>query len=145
MVFRSQKIFLAILLGVIALPLMSAKAFHQDIYQPRAPESFLAELQDMDNPFSPTPENIEEGRNLFVGRGLCVSCHGVNGKGVKVPGHEPRDFTDAKWQEVRTDGEMMWVLKNGSPGTSMPIRVGKVISEEEGWKVILYIRKFVGT
>ena len=73
-----------------------------------------------------------------------MSCHGTNGKGVKVPGHEPRDFTDVKWQQVRTDGEMMWVLKNGSPGTSMPVRVGKVINEEEGWKVILYIRTFAG-
>ena len=144
MILRFRKIFLAGVLVLIALPLMTAKAFHQDIYQPRAPESFLEELQDMDNPFPPTPENIEEGRDIFMGRGLCVSCHGSNGKGVKVPGHQPRDFTDAKWQEVRTDGEMMWALKNGSPGTSMPIRVGRVISEEEGWKVILFIRTFAG-
>jgi mono/diheme cytochrome c family protein len=79
-----------------------------------------------------------------LGKGLCVTCHGKNGKGVAVPGHPPRNFTDPKWQKIRTDGEMMWVLKNGSPGTSMPIRVGKVISEEEGWKVILFIRTFIG-
>ena len=144
MIFKSRKIFLAGIIGLITLPLMPAKAFHEDAYQPRAPEPFLEQLQDMDNPFSPTPENIEEGRDIFLGRGLCVSCHGENGKGVKVPGHSPRDFTDTKWQEIRTDGEMMWVLKNGSPGTSMPIRVGNVISEEEGWKVILYIRTFAG-
>ena len=98
----------------------------------------------MDNPFSPTIKNIEEGSKVYFGKGLCVKCHGVNGKGIKVSGHSPRDFTDAKWQDVRTDGEMMWVLKNGSPGTSMPIRVGKGISEEEGWKVILFIRTFAG-
>ena len=141
---RSRTIFVAGVVGLIVLSLTSAKAFHQDIYQPRAPESLLEELQDMDNPFSPTPENIEEGRKIFLGRGLCVTSHGKNGKGVKVPGHQPRDFTDTKWQEIRTDGEMMWVLKNGSPGTSMPIRVGKVISEEEGWKVVLFIRTFAG-
>ena len=87
MIFKSRKIFLAGMVGLITLPLMPAKAFHKDIYQPRAPELFLEQLQDMDNPFSPTPENIEEGRNIFLGRGLCVSCHGENGKGVKVPGH----------------------------------------------------------
>jgi len=141
---RSRTIFVAGVVGLIVLSLTSAKAFHQDIYQPRAPESLLEELQDMDNPFSPTPENIEEGRKIFLGRGLCVTCHGKNGKGVKVPGHQPRDFTDTKWQEIRTDGEMMWVLKNGSPGTSMPVRVGKVINEEEGWKIILFIRTFSG-
>jgi len=120
----------------------STKAFHKDIYYPRAPEALLEILQDMDNPFSPTRKNIKEGSKVYFGKGLCVKCHGVNGKGLEVPGHPPRNFTDPKWQDVRTDGEMMWVLKNGSPGTSMPIRVGKVISEDEAWKVILFIRTF---
>ena len=144
MVFRSKKILLAGVVGLIALPLTSVKAFHKDIYQPRVPEPLLEEIQDMDNPFSPTAENIEEGRKIYFGHGLCVTCHGQDGKGIKVPGHQPRDFTNAKWQEIRTDGEMMWMLKNGSPGTSMPVRVGKVISEEEGWKVILFIRTLAG-
>ena len=144
MMFRSRKVLLAGVIGLIALPLTSAKAFHTDIYQPRVPEPLLEEIQDMDNPFSPTAENIEEGRKIYFGHGLCVTCHSKDGKGIKVPGHQPRDFTNAKWQEIRTDGEMMWMLKNGSPGTSMPVRVGKVISEEEGWKVILFIRTLVG-
>jgi len=118
-------------------------AFHSDIYIPRAPEPLLETLQDVDNPFMPTLENLEEGGRIYLGKGLCVTCHGKNGEGVAVPGHPPRNFTDSKWQKIRTDGEMMWVLKNGSPGTSMPIRVGKVISEEEGWKVILFIRTFL--
>ena len=118
-------------------------AFHGDIYIPRAPEPLLETLQDVDNPFMPTLENLEEGGRIYLGKGLCVTCHGKNGEGVAVPGHPPRNFTDSKWQKIRTDGEMMWVLKNGSPGTSMPIRVGKVISEEEGWKVILFIRTFL--
>ena len=139
------KIVLSVgILVLLNFPSTSAKAFHKDVYYPRAPEALLEILQDMDNPFSPTIKNIEEGSKVYFGKGLCVKCHGVNGKGIKVSGHPPRDFTDAKWQDVRTDGEMMWVLKNGSPGTSMPIRVGKGISEEEGWKVILFIRTFAG-
>ena len=136
-------LFFGILI-LLAFSSTSTKAFHKDIYYPRAPEALLEILQDMDNPFSPTRKNIEEGSKVYFGKGLCVKCHGVNGKGVEVPGHPPRNFTDPKWQDVRTDGEMMWVLKNGSPGTSMPIRVGKVISEEEAWKVILFIRTFAG-
>ena len=132
------------ILILLTFPSTSAKAFHKDAYYPRAPEALLEILQDMDNPFSPTIKNIEEGSKVYFGKGLCVKCHGVNGKGLEVSGHPPRNFTDPKWQDVRTDGEMMWVLKNGSPGTSMPIRVGKVISEEEAWKVILFIRTFVG-
>ncbi|CCQ90603.1 putative Cytochrome c (fragment, part 2), partial [Nitrospina gracilis 3/211] len=36
----------------------------------------------------------------------------------------------------------MWVLENGSPGTGMPIRVGTVITKDEGWWVIQFIRAF---
>ena len=136
-------LFFGILI-LLTLSSTSTKAFHKDIYYPRAPEALLEILQDMDNPFSPTRKNIEEGGKVYFGKGLCVKCHGVNGKGLEVSGHPPRNFTDPKWQDVRTDGEMMWVLKNGSPGTSMPIRVGRGISEEEAWKVILFIRTFAG-
>jgi mono/diheme cytochrome c family protein len=118
-------------------------AFHDDIYQPRVPLELLEELQDMDNPYPASPDRIELGKEIFFGKGLCVTCHSKNGKGVVLPGHSPRDFTDKKWQEIRTDGEMMWVLRNGSPGTGMPVRVGKGINEEEGWSVIHYIRTFV--
>ena len=119
-----------------------AGAFHLDIYEPRVPSELLEELQDMDNPYPATPERIEAGRKIYFGKGLCVTCHNHDGKGVKLPGHSPRDFTDAKWQEIRTDGEIMWGLRNGSAGTQMPVRVGKDISEEEGGSVIHFIRTF---
>jgi len=119
-----------------------AEAFHTDPYEPRVPPELLEELQDMDNPYPPTPERIEAGLEIYFGKGQCVTCHNVDGKGVERPGHSPRDFTDLKWQETRTDGELMWVLRNGSPGTEMPVRVGKVISEQEGWAVIHFIRTF---
>jgi len=119
-----------------------AGAFHLDIYEPRVPAELLEELQDMDNPYPATPERIEAGRKIFFGKGECVTCHSDNGKGKELPGHSPRNFTDPKWQETRTDGEMMWVLRNGSAGTAMPVRIGKVISEEEGWSVIHFIRTF---
>ena len=127
-------------LVVFILQSANVNAFHDDIYQHRVPLELLEELQDMDNPYPASPERIELGKEIFFGKGLCVTCHG---KGVKLPGHSPRDFTDKKWQEIRTDGEMMWVLRNGSPGTGMPVRVGKGINEEEGWSVIHYIRTFV--
>ena len=128
-------------LVVFILSSVNVGAFHKDIYQPRVPAELLEELQDMDNPYPASPERIELGKEIFFGKGLCVTCHSKNG--VELPGHSPRDFTDKKWQEIRTDGEMMWVLRNGSPGTAMPVRVGKGINEEEGWSVIHYIRTFV--
>ena len=120
----------------------AALAFHKDIYEPRVPPELMEKIQETESPYPVTPENIEAGKQIYFGKGLCVTCHSNNGKGVVLPGHSPRDFTDVKWQEIRTDGELMWILKNGSPGTGMPIRIGVVISEEEGWKVIQFIRTF---
>lgn len=119
-------------------------AFHKDVYVPRVPKEFLEQAQELENPYPTTPERIEEGRKIYMDKGMCVTCHSNNGKGAQLPGHSPRDFTDEKWQKLRTDGELMWVLKNGSPGTGMPVRVGVVITEEEGWSVIEFIRTFAG-
>lgn len=121
-----------------------AQAFHPDVYTPRVPADQLEEIQEIESPFETSAERIEEGRQIFFGKGMCVSCHLLTGKGKFLPGHAPRDFTDPKWQDARTDGELMWVIRNGSPGTGMPRHVGVAITEEEGWSVIQFIRTFRG-
>ncbi len=143
--YKKKSVFLLLpaLAGVLLLG-QTALGFHPSIYVPRVPTEQLEQIREIESPFLPSPDHLEEGRKIYFGKGLCVTCHSNNGKGVRLPGHSPRDFTDAKWQDLRTDGELMWVLKNGSPGTGMPIRVGKVITEEEGWKVIQFIRSFKG-
>jgi mono/diheme cytochrome c family protein len=130
------------LLGFLFFSGQEVFAFHPDIYQPRVPEESLEKVQEMESSYPESPERLAVGKKIYFGKGLCVTCHSKNGKGVRLPGHSPRNFTDEKWQESRTDGELMWILKNGSPGTGMPIRVGKVITEEEGWSVIQFIRSF---
>ena len=133
------------LLGAGALIFLyenQARAFHPDVYTPRAPRDQLEEIQEIESPFETSADRIKEGRKIYFGNGLCVSCHLQDGKGKFLPGHAPRNFTDPKWQDARTDGELMWTLKNGSPGTGMPRRVGVVITEKEGWSVIQFIRTF---
>jgi len=117
-------------------------AFHPDVYAPRFPLEQLEEVRSTESPFKNSLEIVEKGREVYFGRGQCVTCHGKDGKGAKFSGHFPRDFTDARWQNSRTDGELMWVLKNGSPGTGMPLRIGRVITEAEVWSVIHFIRDF---
>ncbi|TLY45911.1 MAG: hypothetical protein E6K59_02500 [Nitrospirae bacterium] len=70
-----------------------------------------------------------------------------DGGAAKILPIQPRDFTNPKFDKVRTPGEMMWVLKNGSlgqtgqiPGTGMLPVVDRFIDEEEAWKAILYER-----
>ena len=44
----------------------------------------------------------------------------------------------------RTDGEMFWVIKNGSAGTGMVPLIGTAVTEDEAWLAILYERSFEG-
>lgn len=140
----SLKIRLVSVILLSSVGVQSTWAFHKDAYEPRVPMEIIAQEQKIKSPYPVTPGRIEAGRKIYFGAGLCVTCHSKDGTGVNLPGHPPRDFTDTKWQKLRTDGELMWVLKNGSPGTGMPIRVGTDITEEEGWNVIQFIRTFGG-
>jgi hypothetical protein len=54
----------------------------------------------------------------------------------------PRNFTDKTWQAARTDGELFWILKNGSKGTAMASFIPLVLTEEETWQVPRYVRSF---
>jgi mono/diheme cytochrome c family protein len=122
-----------------------------DITLSRVPVKDRAAAKALKPPFEPTPEILAEGKALFLGRGTCFQCHGNEGKGdggaAKVLPIMPRDFTNPKFNKVRTPGEMMWVLKHGSlgqtgqvPGTGMLPIVGQFLSEEDDWKVLLYER-----
>ena len=74
----------------------------------------------------------------------CKMCHGPKGDGGGKLGAalkpKPRNFTCAKTMKDVTPGQMFWIIKNGSPGTGMP--AFKFLSDDEIWKLILYIRHF---
>jgi mono/diheme cytochrome c family protein len=102
--------------------------------------------QSVKNPLPATLENVQKGKEIYYGKGFCVTCHGRDGKGMgHVPGLRgalPRDFTNQTWQKLRTDEDLIRVLRNGSAGTAMAPFVPLVLSEEEAWQVILFVRTF---
>ncbi len=124
----------------------SALGADEAVLRSRVPADKIEEARTWTNPFEATPENIDTGRGLFHGKAFCVTCHGKEGKGLgDIPGlvgKLPRNFTDRVWQAARTDGELFWILKNGSPGTDMASFVPLVLTEEEAWHVLLYVRSF---
>ncbi|GJL54974.1 MAG: hypothetical protein NPIRA02_21060 [Nitrospirales bacterium] len=123
-----------------------AWAADPSVLKPRVPADQIEEAKSWENPVLSTPENVEIGKNIFHGKAFCVTCHGKDGKGLgNIPGLRgklPRNFTDNTWQAARTDGELFWILKNGSPGTDMASFVPLVLTEEEAWHVLLYVRSF---
>ncbi len=91
-------------------------------------------------------EIVAEGKKIFEGKGTCVNCHGKKGDGAglagKVLNPGPRNFTNCKFHKKRKDGELFWIIKNGSPGTGMVPMIPATITEEEAWKVLAYERSF---
>lgn len=125
---------------------VAGQAADPEVLKPRVPLAQMEEARSWKNPFPSTPENIKKGEVLFHGKAFCVTCHAKDGTGLgNIPGlvgKLPRNFTDKSWQKVRTDGELLWILKNGSEGTAMASFIPLVLTEEEAWHAILYVRSF---
>ncbi len=91
-------------------------------------------------------EIVAAGKKIYDGKGTCVNCHGKLGDGLgpagKVLTPGPRNFTNCKFHKKRKDGELFWIIKNGSPGTGMVAMVPATITDDEAWKVLAYERSF---
>jgi len=120
---------------------------HQQMMMPRVPADKLAEARALVNPLPSSPDIVEKGKTIYEGKGGCVNCHGASGRGdgpgaatLKPP---PRVFRSHGFWMHRSEGEIFWVIKNGSPGTAM-IPFGGMLSDEEIWSVMQYERSFSG-
>jgi mono/diheme cytochrome c family protein len=135
-----------LLAGLYFVIVSAAGAAEKDITIPRVPPDQIQAAKAMRNPLPPTPENIVKGKAIYVGKGICFTCHGISGKGDgdagKVMNPSPRDFTNPEFHELRTDGELFWVIKHGIAGTGMISFNPSMITDEETWQVILYMRTF---
>ncbi len=100
------------------------------------------------NPIPQTREHLEQGRRLYFEDARptpCRLCHGAGGRGngrlsqgLTPP---PRNFTCRDTMHTLTDGQLFWIIRNGSPGTGMPAHK-HTLKDEDIWRLILYIRRF---
>lgn len=115
--------------------------------QPRktvaAPDEFLK----LRNPLTATPQNVLAGKTLFqvdAKPSACRLCHGISGDGLGVMFKQvqpmPRNFTCYQTMDDLPDGQLFWIIKNGSPGTAMPSF--KYLEDDQVWQLILYLRSF---
>ena len=113
--------------------------------QPRktqqAPDEFLAKT----NPLPASAEHVQAGKKLFMETAkplACMNCHGTRGDGAGPAGMglmpPPRNFTCGATMKDIPDGQLFWIIKNGSPGTSMMPFSG--LSDDEAWQLIQYLR-----
>ncbi|OGW61706.1 MAG: hypothetical protein A2638_00485 [Nitrospirae bacterium RIFCSPHIGHO2_01_FULL_66_17] len=108
---------------------------------PTAPPEFLA----LKNPVPVTPEALGDAALLYKKK--CKKCHGADGKGrgsaTKGMKIKPRDYTDGKLMSTLVDGQLVWIILNGSDRetTEMEGFNGK-ITDAEAWNLVHYIRSF---
>ena len=138
-----------IMIGALVLIETLAWAADKAVLRPRVPKDQIEEARAVTNPLPANEEIVAKGKALYEGKAFCKACHGPDGKGLgadiapgSLKGPLPRNFTDKKWQTARTDGELFWILKNGSKGTAMASFVPLVLTEEEAWQVLRYVRSF---
>ena len=94
------------------------------------------------NPLAPSPENLNEGREVFLAR--CETCHGHDGSGLTPMGQSlyPRvPDLRAKATQKLTDGEIHYIIENGVQLTGMPAWGNPhQVQNDDIWKLVLFIR-----
>jgi mono/diheme cytochrome c family protein len=88
---------------------------------------------------APVASDVDEGAKIYAEK--CSVCHGANGKGDGPGGAalnpKPRDHTDGKYMNTRTDDELLAVLHNGKG--AMPAWKG-VLTDDQMKAVLKHVR-----
>jgi mono/diheme cytochrome c family protein len=135
------------LLVVVVSLAIPAGAAERHMMEPLVPADKLAAARGLTSPLPSSPKIVEQGQALYNGKGACFNCHGKDGGGngplAAQLNPPPRNFQHNGFWRHRTEGEIFWVIKNGSVGTSM-VGFGGQLKDEEIWSIIQYMRSFVG-
>ena len=138
--FRRLQLFM-LSCGLLALPpLLRARDTPPVVMTPSAAVwKAPAEAAKKANPLvAPTPEALAAGKKVFTRQ--CMSCHGTQGKGDGPAAADqpvkPHDLT-APAVLKQTDGELFWKI---TTGRKPMLTFEKLLTEEQRWQVILYIR-----
>ena len=106
-----------------------------------APREYL----EMKNPLRKEPRHIKKGKELSHIKAkpiACKQCHGMGGNGQGAMAlnmnPKPRNFTCNSTMNTISDGQLFWIIKNGSNGTLMPSY--STLSNTKVWQLIHYIR-----
>ena len=85
------------------------------------------------NPYAGKAEAVAAGKLLFAEN--CAKCHGED-----ALGRRGRPSLRSERIAHASDGELAWLLKNGSAWKGMPS--WSALPEPERWQIIAYLRSF---
>jgi mono/diheme cytochrome c family protein len=87
---------------------------------------------ELTNPFRDQADAAAAGRRVFMDH--CAHCHGEDGEGTK----KRPSLRTPRVQQEASDGDLHWLLKNGSMNYGMPTW-GK-LGDPQIWQVITYVK-----
>ena len=102
-----------------------------------------ADAMTQELPEGVTPAMVEEGKGIYSGAGICMSCHGANGEGIPNLG---ANLTDDEWLHI--DGSYESIVQNilngvtaqeSSSGVPMPAKGGTAITDDQVKAVAAYV------
>tara|TARA_R110002073_G_scaffold279026_1_gene443002 strand:- start:266554 stop:266955 length:402 start_codon:yes stop_codon:yes gene_type:complete len=98
------------------------------------------EAKSIKNPISPSNQEASAIRGKKIFKTRCMICHGISGKGDgpggKALNPKPQNLT-LPMVKSQTDGEIFWKVTNGR---NAMIKWGPILSENERWDVVNYVR-----
>ena len=144
---RNSAAFIACVLAVIgsvcsAQPLPPPGECPQPRFTGKAPDEYYSRK----NLLEASEKNLKAAERVYAGGKKsfgCAACRGTEGDGKGelasqfVP--RPRNFACAQTVNNIPDGQLYWIIRFGSPGTSMPSH--EELGDEQIWQLVLYLRK----
>ena len=130
---------LAASMGASAAP--AASDCPQPRFTGKAPDAIYA----LSNPLAKESANIAAGRRLYEKEAspACQVCHGIKGDGMGPLAAQfdprPRNFACKETVNGIPDGQLFWIVQNGSPGTSMP--AFHSLPDRQIWQIVMYLRE----
>ena len=138
------RLALATLLATAALA-ASAAPPPEECPQPRFTGKAPDEYYQRANPLDPATD-LAEAQRIYekgVGSAACAACHGDKGDGrgrmASMFDPRPRNFRCAQTVAGIPDGQLFWIIRYGSPGTSMPPHPR--LTDQQTWALVLYLRR----
>src|SRR5690349_194529 len=86
------------------------------------------------NPYSTTVDAVLEGRAIYLKNG-CAGCHGMGGGGGMG-----KPLIDDEWKFGSDDKTLFKLIRGEIPNQTMPNAIGKAMTDDEIWKVLVYVR-----
>ena len=112
---------------------------------PAPPQAVPAEAKKMKAAFPSSPAAIEAAKPLFAK--YCRFCHGNTGAGdstMAPKNMKPANLTDEKWTHGSSEGEIFWLIQNGSPPEYQMKGLKGKLSDTDTWNLVHFVRSLGG-